>query len=351
MSATRSGPLGVLGLAMLALSPAIQAQTALGRTPNLRPAWTLGAGQTALRIGHRFEFLAGGDELLNIPTLSLGLGLGRRLGAGIDFTSNSEVVPDRLGGNEAQPWLAAPVLRGRRGELDLTAAWNSAAASADASATATLRTGALVLGAELRGFTNAAAGGDAGAAATVGVLLRLTPLLEVGGDLGRGFAPGWSPSVWSAGLAVAIPGSPHTLSLHATNGGATTLQGATRRRVLGDAALRYGFVFTVPLGSGRQWARIFRRAAPEATRPEGADAVVELRQVALHPVEIRIRAGQTVAWVNHDPLVHTVTADDGAWDSGVIPLQGHFLQRFERPGRYSYHCLPHPQMRGVVIVE
>jgi plastocyanin len=68
-------------------------------------------------------------------------------------------------------------------------------------------------------------------------------------------------------------------------------------------------------------------------------------------VEIRIRAGQSVAWLNHDPMVHTVTADDGSWDSGDIRPGGTFLHTFATPGRYPYHCRPHPQMRGVIIVE
>jgi plastocyanin len=165
-------------------------------------------------------------------------------------------------------------------------------------------------------------------------------------------SPEGGEAVWSAGIAMIIPGSPHTLSLHASNGGATTLQGAAQRKVLGTESSRYGFVFTIPLGSGRQWASIFRRSGSEAPAvPSGADTVVALRNVALDPAEIRIRAGQTVAWLNHDPLVHTITADDGSWDSGDIRPGGTFLRTFAAPGRYTYHCRPHPQMRGVIIVE
>ncbi|MDZ4673648.1 MAG: cupredoxin domain-containing protein [Gemmatimonadota bacterium] len=338
--------------AIVALPTSPSAQTVAGRTPNTRPAWTLGAGAVALRIGHRFEFLAGGDELLNIPTLSLGVGMGRRLTAGLDFTSNSEIVPDRLGGNETQFFVGFNALRAPRAAADLTGAYNTLARSFDAALTGVLSLGTVSLLGEARGFQDAAGSGEAGASLTAGGVVSLTPRLELVGDLGGHLVPEGGQTVWSAGVNVIIPGSPHTFSLHATNGGATTLQGAAHRQVLGLGSVRIGFVFTIPLGSARQWASIFRRnldAVPAA--PAGADAIIDVRQIALHPIELRIAAGQAVAWLNHDPLVHTITADDRSWESGNLRPGASFLRRFDRPGRYPYHCEPHPQMRGVIIVE
>jgi len=77
----------------------------------------------------------------------------------------------------------------------------------------------------------------------------------------------------------------------------------------------------------------------------------EMRQVAFQPGEIRVRRGQTVVWVNRDPTEHTVNADDGSWGSDILAEGASFARRFEETGRYPYHCLPHPQMSGVVIVE
>jgi len=347
--------LAALGLPLWLVAgalPAATAQSVLGHSPNTRPAYRLPAGQGALRIGHRFEFLAGGDELLNIPTLTAAFGLGRRLTAGLDFTSNSEIVPSHLGGNESQFWLSGALLRSARASVDALAAYNTAAASADAGLTGRVGVGAIAFYAELRGFSAAMGGGAAGAAGALGTSLRITPFLELTGDLGRMLSTDTLGTVWSAGFAMAIPGSPHTLSVAATNGGATTLQGISRRKRLGPESVRFGFVFTLPLGSGRQWAQIFRRGNPaDSEVPEGAAVAIHIRQVSLDPVTITIRAGQSVAWINHDPLVHTVTADDGSWDSGEIAAGRSFVRRFDRPGRYRYHCLPHPQMQGVIIVE
>lgn len=346
-----SGHLAVT-LLWAGLAAPLAAQTTAGRSPNLRPAWTLDAGAAAIRIGHRFEFLAGGHELLNLPTLTLGVGLGRRLTTGLDFATNSEIVPDRLGGTEAQFWVAGTPLRSRQATVDLTGAYNTAARSFDAAITGTLRLGALSLLGEWRGHQDRFGSGEGGTAATVGSVLRLTPRLELSADLGAPLGASDTQSVWSAGIAMIIPGSPHTLSLQAGNAGATTLQGVSRRQVLGAGGVRWGFVFSIPLGSARQWGSIFSRRADQVPQaPEGAAAEVAMRQVALEPREIRIRAGQSVAWLNHDPLVHTVAADDGSWASGDIRPGATFVRQFPRPGRYRYHCEPHPQMRGVIIVE
>ena len=69
---------------------------------------------------------------------------------------------------------------------------------------------------------------------------------------------------------------------------------------------------------------------------------------------VRIRAGGTVTWVNcEDPNVepHTSTATGGAWDSGLLQPGESFQQTFPDAGTFSYFCLPHDFMRGVVIVE
>lgn len=352
-----SRPFRILGAVALALAiiqahPA-RAQSALGHTPNLRPAWTAAAGQTVLRIGHRFEVMDGGNQLLNIPTLTAGTGLGRGLAVGLDYTSNSEIVPGKLGDAEVQPWLAATFRPARALQVGLLAAWNSAARSADAALTLAVRRGPVTLQGEGRGFSDALGSGETGASAGAGLIVRLTPHLELSGDVGRMLRPDSLDTVWSAGVTVAIPRTPHTLSLHATNAGATTLQGAAHPKRIGPESVRYGFVFTIPLGSRRQWGEIFQRGAADDTDAllARADAVVEMRMLALAPREVRIRAGQTVAWVNRDPLDHTVTADDASWMSGTFGLNEVYTRRFDQPGRYAYFCIPHPEMRGVVVVE
>jgi plastocyanin len=89
----------------------------------------------------------------------------------------------------------------------------------------------------------------------------------------------------------------------------------------------------------------------------GAPGTVLLAQVALadnqfQPGTITVPAGSTVQWTNHGRHGHTVTSDDGEWDSGELGAHGVYQHTFTRAGTYSYHCSIHPdQMRGTVVVK
>jgi plastocyanin len=347
---------GVPGIAALALPLLLGADTATAQpgawTPNTRSAWVAPPGSPVFVFAHRFEFISGGDELLNIPTLTLGSALTSWIAAGLDFNSNTEIDPRRLGGNELELWAMLPLLRGRTSTGGLTAAYNTAARSVDAAVTARLSHRRVSLVPELRAFSNAFASGEGGFAAALGGILRLTPYLRLSADLGRALRPDTLSAVWSGGIWAGIPGTPHSFSLHATNGGATTLQGTSHPKVLGREPVRYGFSFTVPLGTRSQWGRIFRGGGEYSAAPTAGGTVrVAMRDVAFAPREVRVRVGDTVEWVNADPLVHTVSADDGSWESGLLAEGARFTRTFDAPGRFRYHCAPHPQMTGVVIVE
>lgn len=345
---------GALALCLvLAAFPApLPGQSVLERTPNLHGTWTLPGGTAAFVFAHRFELLNGGDELINVPTLTLGAGLPFGFTAGLDYTSNSEVVPSRLGGNETEYWLKRGARVGGGGSIAGIVAYNTLASSVDGAVSGRVGRGRLDLLGELRAYRRLFGTEVSAVGGTVGLNARLTPYLALSGDLGRVFGQDSVGAVWSGGLALVVPGSPHTLSLHATNGGSSTLQGAVRDKVIGPEAVRYGFAFTVPLGTGSQWARIFRPgAATHHPSPAPGVVRVEMRGVAFAPGEVRIRAGQSVEWVNLDPVAHTATSDQGLWDSGTLAEGDRFMHRFDRPGRFPYHCTPHPQMTGVVIVD
>ncbi|MDF0593901.1 PQQ-dependent sugar dehydrogenase [Methanotrichaceae archaeon M04Ac] len=81
------------------------------------------------------------------------------------------------------------------------------------------------------------------------------------------------------------------------------------------------------------------------------DATVEIRSFSFQPESITVPAGTTVTWINRDPFAHTVTADDGSFDSGSIRGNGgEFHLALSEPGTFPYHCTPHPSMRGEIIV-
>lgn len=349
----------LVGLATLA-APPLDAQSVLERTPNTAGTWTLPRWSPLFVFTHRFEFINGGDELVNVPTLQLALGLPVPgtfgLSAGVDFSSNGESVERRVGGNETQWWLRLALPGLGAVQPALTGAYNTNARSVDGAFAVRAPLGRLTLIVEGRAFSDRFGSGDAGGAAAVGASLNLTRYLAVQGDVASAFTDDVGEA-WSAGLAVAIPGTPHTFSLHATNAGATTLQGASREKVLGPRDVRYGFVFTVPFGGAERWRRVIAGDPPSVAAAADASAAdttvmrVRMRDLAFAPAELRVRAGTTVEWTNHDPVVHTVTANDGSWTSGFLRPEARWSRRFDTPGRYEYHCEPHPQMRGVVVVE
>jgi plastocyanin len=72
---------------------------------------------------------------------------------------------------------------------------------------------------------------------------------------------------------------------------------------------------------------------------------------AFTPSSIDVLPADTVTWTNTGGLFHTVTADDGEFDSGNIFNGGHFTLTFKTPGAYAYHCTIHPSMVGEVDVR
>lgn len=68
--------------------------------------------------------------------------------------------------------------------------------------------------------------------------------------------------------------------------------------------------------------------------------------------ELKIKKGDTVSWANTDVVQHTVTSDSGTeLDSGLLANVGAYSHTFNEPGIFEYHCAPHPNMKGKVIVE
>ncbi|MDQ1488844.1 MAG: hypothetical protein QOD57_3375 [Actinomycetota bacterium] len=77
---------------------------------------------------------------------------------------------------------------------------------------------------------------------------------------------------------------------------------------------------------------------------------VVIRELAFNPAQINARVGEDVVWHFDDKgVAHTVTADNGSFDSGKR-TDGEFHMAFPQPGSYSYHCSIHPDMKGMVMV-
>jgi plastocyanin len=94
-----------------------------------------------------------------------------------------------------------------------------------------------------------------------------------------------------------------------------------------------------------------RPNAPRIRERTGADNEVGIRGFAFVPGTLTVPIGTEVAWTNADPTEHTVTAEDGSFDSGQVALDAQFSRRFDRSGEVAYFCEIHPSMRGVIRVS
>lgn len=83
-------------------------------------------------------------------------------------------------------------------------------------------------------------------------------------------------------------------------------------------------------------------------------AIVAIRDFGYTPATVRVKPGTTVTWINCEPEgtdEHTSTSDNAVWDSPFLAPGETFSHTFGAPGTFDYHCVPHPFMEGVVIVE
>jgi plastocyanin len=79
-------------------------------------------------------------------------------------------------------------------------------------------------------------------------------------------------------------------------------------------------------------------------------ASVSIKNMAFNPGSLSVTAGATVTWTNSDTTIHTVTADDGSFNSGSIAIGATYSKVFNTAGTFSYHCTIHPEMTGKVVV-
>ncbi len=78
---------------------------------------------------------------------------------------------------------------------------------------------------------------------------------------------------------------------------------------------------------------------------------IDIQGFAYSPSSITINVGDTIVWTNYDSASHTVTSNDGTFDSGGISTGSTFSFTFTNAGTFNYFCSPHPNMTGSVTVQ
>jgi plastocyanin len=94
-------------------------------------------------------------------------------------------------------------------------------------------------------------------------------------------------------------------------------------------------------------------AAAKTSTPAGAAQPnsVAIADFQFTPADITVKVGDTVTWTNNGPSAHTVTADDGSFDSGSLAQGKTFSHTFQTAGTFSYICTIHPFMKAQVVVQ
>ena len=82
-------------------------------------------------------------------------------------------------------------------------------------------------------------------------------------------------------------------------------------------------------------------AAQTVSADDGRVRQVAIPGKAFAPSVLQVLVGDTVTWQNGDVTNHTVTADDGAFDSGFLSPGTTYSIVFPRTGRFDYHCTIH----------
>jgi plastocyanin len=84
----------------------------------------------------------------------------------------------------------------------------------------------------------------------------------------------------------------------------------------------------------------------------GDVAEVRIEGYKYLPAELSIKVGDSVRWTNYEKRTsHSIVfpAEGGRESERLFPDES-WQRQFDKPGRYPYHCGPHPEMEGVVLV-
>jgi plastocyanin len=90
-------------------------------------------------------------------------------------------------------------------------------------------------------------------------------------------------------------------------------------------------------------------SAPAAT--SGGRGAVGVQNSAFSPPTVAVKVGEQVTWTFRDSFSHTVTADDGSFDSGRKSGDATFDHTFAKAGAFTYKCTIHSSMTGTVNVS
>lgn len=88
-----------------------------------------------------------------------------------------------------------------------------------------------------------------------------------------------------------------------------------------------------------------------SAQPAATTHTIVIKAMKYQPDQLEVRAGDTVEWKNEDIVAHTVTARDKRFDSGKIAPGSSWKTTVTKAGAIAYGCIPHPNMKGRIVVK
>lgn len=86
------------------------------------------------------------------------------------------------------------------------------------------------------------------------------------------------------------------------------------------------------------------------TPDAGGGGQVVIRATAVVPARVTVLVNERVEWLNVSTREHTVTSNDGLFDSSPFGPNRRFGHTFVSDGSFSYYCRIHPTITGTVDV-
>jgi len=90
----------------------------------------------------------------------------------------------------------------------------------------------------------------------------------------------------------------------------------------------------------------------DSTDPNAPNTVVT-KNLEFMPQKLTVKVGQTVTWVNQEPIEHNVVSEtaDPPLKSQLFGKEEKFEYKATRAGTFPYVCTVHPGMEGTLEVE
>jgi plastocyanin len=101
-----------------------------------------------------------------------------------------------------------------------------------------------------------------------------------------------------------------------------------------------------PIGCSSKSSPVKPTASPSSAV---AASGITIRSFKFVPNPVTVKVGATVGVTNDDGTNHSLTADDGTFDTGVFSTGSKTIQ-LTRAGTFKFHCQVHNFMTGTINV-